>query len=152
MKTGNTECIPNCARGPLHLRRAAIIFWNPFLSFYSLAYPEIPSEIFPPFVLLYIFRSPYSVAKNNTWFADRQPNNTIRFVTCKTKLSARQLALLRYFEISASIEYRWYLPPGFLDAMYKRRQDCCIESRKSFSINGLYSIVNAAPLVTAVTS
>jgi len=56
MKTGNTDSIAKCARGPLHLRRAAMKFGTFFISLFigSLGYQTRAS---PPFIPVIFVRS-----------------------------------------------------------------------------------------------
>jgi len=54
MKTGGTDRVTNCARGPLHLRRAALIsFWNPTFSTLLFGCSGF-ARASPPFVYVFV--------------------------------------------------------------------------------------------------
>ena len=80
MKTDSVVSAVNCARGPLHFRRAAIIFDSEpdFLSL-IFGYPGFNPGL-PRHLLILSCKVPNTYgAKNNTCLEDRQPKNYITF-------------------------------------------------------------------------
>ena len=78
-ENGNDIDVTHCARGPLHIRRAALLsFWKLIVSVLVDGFAGMPTRSSPPIFPLLCSGPPALRAKNNTCLRYRQPKQSVR--------------------------------------------------------------------------